>query len=122
MVVEGLPEYIDNKDQTKKGLAHKCKILQAMGDVEREKLMAWQEETSETVVGQSIYGPASGLTFWEPNLQYLNNFYTTLGLAEFSLTMAISEAPGRQFLAVVSHRPSRDGKRIEHFVSDTKAV
>ncbi len=34
MVIEGMPEYIDNNAKTKKGLAHKAKILQIMQDVE----------------------------------------------------------------------------------------
>ncbi len=122
MVIEGMPEYIDNNAKTKKGLAHKGKILQIMQDVEQDKVMEWQDETKEKLTGQILYGPASGLTFWEPNLTYLTAFYTNIGLGELALGMAISESPGRQFLAVVRHRPSQDGKRMEHFIHETKAV
>ncbi len=122
MVIEGMPEYIDNNAKTKKGLAHKAKILQIMQDVDQDKVVDWQDETKEKLTGQTLYGPASGITFWEPNLSYLTTFYTNIGLGELALSMAISESPGRQFLAVVRHRPSQDGKRMEHFIHETKAV
>lgn len=114
-MTEGMPEWGKSSQKQSDQIQFKAKLLQALENVDKEKLAEWAEETGENVVGQQAF-----LTFYTP--PRLAEFLKNLGLGHLSQREAISESPGRRFIITFRHRPSQDGKRINHEVESTAAA
>jgi hypothetical protein len=116
-VTEGQPVWGKSSQQQTKQIQFKAKLLQSMPDVDADKLSDWRNQTGDSVMGQSVY-----LTFYDPQPWRLTEFLTNLGLGELPVSEALAEAPGRQFIVEIRHRPSQDGTRIQAEVGGTAAV
>ena len=116
-IIEGVPVWGKSSQQQTKQIQFKAKFLQAMDDVDRDKLAEWADETGSTVLGQTVY-----LTFYDPQPWRLTEFLGHLGLGALPVRQGIEESPGRQFICTIRHRPSQDGTRIQAEVGGTAAV
>jgi hypothetical protein len=117
-VTEGVPVWGKSSVQQTKQIQFKAKLLQAMPDVNQEKLSEWAEQTGSPLIGsQSVY-----LTYYDPQPHRLTEFLSHLGLGSLTVREAIEESPGRQFIVTIRHRPSQDGTRIMAEVGGTASV
>jgi hypothetical protein len=116
-VVDGQGEWGESRNARTKQIQFKAKLLQPQEDVDTEKLMEWKDATGDNVIGQQVY-----LTFYDPQPWRLADFLKHLGLEDMPVMEAIANAPGRQFLVTLRHRPSMDGQMIQHEVASTAAI
>lgn len=116
-ITEGVPVWGQSSQQKTKQIQFKAKFLQAMDDVDKEKLAEWNETTGGSILGQNVY-----LTFYDPQPHRLTEFLRHLGLGDLPVRQGIEESPGRQFICTIRHRPSQDGTRIQAEVAGTAAV
>lgn len=115
--VDGQPQHGQSSRARTKQIQFKAKLLQPLEDVDKDKLMAWKDDTGDSVMGQHVY-----LTFYDPQPWRLAEFLKNLGLGNVPFPECLAETPGRQFVVEIGHAPSMDGTRIIHEVRGTSAL
>lgn len=109
-LIDGQAELKQMGKEQNWGAILKLKPIQAQADVDQQALL-------EALDGKSLSEMPINFTFWitDKAKHRLNEFLVNaLGIEQGTKTLGelLNEAPGKQVMATVSHRPSDDGKTM----------
>lgn len=112
VLVEGAPKFSQVGENKRDVADFNLKILQPQPDVDPEEI-----EKSGGVNGKSV---RARFFLTDDAVWRLDAFlFEALGIETGkSRTQAIAEAPGKQVMVKIKHRPSEDGTQMYHEISD----